>query len=122
LDVPDPSLGDRLNPRAYGQRVAKSVVEQLKPTWQVLEAKARETDLAKQQAKEARAAFDDQDKRLKPLVEALRPLSQAERQKFVAVAVGVGEKIVATRQAAIREKPQQQAHQAQKGRDIGPSR
>ena len=57
LDVPDPSLSDRLNPRAYGEKVAKSVVEQLKPTWQVLEAKAKETDLAKQQAKEARAAF-----------------------------------------------------------------
>ena len=120
LDVPDPSLGDRLNPRAYGEKVAKSVVEQLKPTWQVLEAKAKETDLAKQQAKEARAAFDDQDKRLKPLVEALRPLSQAERQKFVAVAVGAAEKIVAMRKAPAREKAQpEQARHVQKGDDDG---
>ena len=120
LDVPDPSLSDRLNPRAYGEKVAKSVVEQLKPTWQVLEAKARETDLAKQQAKEARAAFDDQDKRLKPLVEALRPLSQAERQKFVAVAVGAAEKIVAMRKAPAREKAQpEQARHVQKGDDDG---
>ena len=120
LDVPDPSLSDRLNPRAYGERVAKSVVEQLKPTWQVLEAKARETDLAKQQAKEARAAFDDQDKRLKPLVEALRPLSQAERQKFVAVAVGAAEKIVTMRKAPTREKVQpEQARHVQKGGDGG---
>lgn len=120
LDVPDPSLSDRLNPRAYGEKVAKSVVEQLKPTWQVLEAKAKETDLAKQQAKEARAAFDDQDKRLKPLVEALRPLSQAERQKFVAVAVGAAEKIVAMRKAPAREKAQpEQARHVQKGDDDG---
>ena len=120
LDVPDPSLSDRLNPRAYGEKVAKSVMEQLKPTWQVLEAKARESDLAKQQAKEARAAFDDQDKRLKPLVEALRPLSQAERQKFVAVAVGAAEKIVAMRKAPAREKAQpEQARHVQKGDDDG---
>lgn len=120
LDVPDPSLSDRLNPRAYGEKVAKSVMEQLKPTWQVLEAKARESDLAKQQAKEARAAFDDQDKRLKPLVEALRPLSQAERQRLVLLAVGAAEKIVTTRKAPTREKVQpEQARHVQKGDDDG---
>ncbi|RZI59119.1 MAG: hypothetical protein EOP14_04505 [Pseudomonas sp.] len=108
VDVPDPSLSDRLNPRAYGEKVAQSVVEQLRPAWQVLSAKARETDLAKQQAKEARAAFKDQDERLKPLVNALRPLNQEERQKFVKEALAVGEKIASSRRETAQAKIQQQ--------------
>lgn len=84
------------------------MVEQLRPAWQVLSAKARETDLAKQQAKEARAAFKDQDERLKPLVNALRPLNQEERQKFVKEALAVGEKIASSRRETAQAKIQQQ--------------
>jgi hypothetical protein len=115
LSLPEPSLADRLNPKAYGVKVAESMREQLNPTWLVLEAKARESDLAKKQATEARAAFADQDKRLKPLVEALLPLNQVERKKFVAMAKAIGEKIVAERKTAT--KAPQQERSAQKDRN-----
>jgi hypothetical protein len=124
IDVPDASMGDRLNPRAYGERVAKSVLDQLEPTWKVLRAKAQAAELAQKQAKEARAAVEDQDKRLKPLVEALRPLNQADRAKLVDVATAVSHKIVQTRQDELREKVRQQQadREARRGQDKGISR
>lgn len=44
IDVPEPSMGDRLNPRAYGERVAKHVLEVVKPAFVALQAKAKERD------------------------------------------------------------------------------
>lgn len=120
LDVPDPSLGDRLNPRAYGVKVARSVLEQMSPALQILQAKAKETDLAKKQAKEAREAFADQNTRLKPLVDMLRPLNQVERQQLVEVARDAGEKILAIRQEAIEAR--QKELKAQRSRSRGKDR
>jgi hypothetical protein len=124
VDIPAPSIADRLNPRSYGEKVTKSVLEQIKPAWLVLSAKSRNADLAKQQAQEARDAFSEQDKRLKPLVEALRPLSLEERQKLVAEAVRIGEKLAADRKVALREKLQQQnkEREARRGQSKGQSR
>ena len=44
IGVPEPSMGDRLNPRAYGERVAKHVLEVVKPAFVALQAKAKERD------------------------------------------------------------------------------
>ena len=124
VDVPEPSMGDRLNPRAYGERVAKSVVAQLGPAWMDIQSKAKAGDLARKQAQELRAALVDQDKRLKPLVDALRPLSQADRAKLVDVATAVSHKIVQTRQDELRERAKQQQadREAKRGQDKGYSR
>ncbi|CUB02159.1 MobV family relaxase [Comamonas thiooxydans] len=53
LDVPEPGIKDRLNPGDYGRKVAESVIEQIRPTWSALQAKAREKDAAEQRAREA---------------------------------------------------------------------
>ena len=82
MDVPDPSIGDRVNVRAYGEKVAKSVVGQLRPKWQELTAKANELEAAKRAEREARATVDDQNKRLRPLVDALRPLERGGQEGF----------------------------------------
>ena len=124
VDVPDPSMGERLNPRAYGVRVANSVLDQLQPSMTNLLAKAKSYDSAKKEASEARAGAVDQDKRLKPLVDALRPLSQADRAKLVDVATAVSHKIVQTRQDELRERAKQQQadREAKRGQDKGHSR
>ena len=49
-----------MNVRAYGEKVATSVVGQLRPKWQELSAKASELEAAKRAEREARAAVDDQ--------------------------------------------------------------
>ena len=56
--------------------MATSVVGQLRPKWQELSAKASELEAAKRAEREARAAVDDQNKRLRPIVDALRPLNE----------------------------------------------
>ena len=116
---PDASMMDRLNPRAYGEKVARSVLAQLEPAWEVLRAKALATELAQKQAREARAAVENQDKRLKPLVDALRPLTPEDRAKLADVATAVSHKIVQARENALREKLSQQRAEREAKREQG---
>ncbi len=104
IDVPEPSMLDRLSPQAYGQKVAKSVLAQLKPTWDVLQDKARESDLAKQQAKEARDALEDQNKRLRPLLEAMRGLSLEDQLQLAKATRSISEKVILQRKEKQRLK------------------
>jgi hypothetical protein len=124
VDVPEPSLADRLNPKAYGDRVAKSVVAQIGPDWKRMAAKASETDKAKGEAKTARTAQEQQQKELKPLLDALRPLSNLERKKLVEMAAGLSLKMQDLRSAKLAEKERQKGAERQtpKGQDRGPVR
>ncbi len=42
IDVPEPTLKDRLDPKSYGKQVASSVLAQIAPGWNSLRAKALE--------------------------------------------------------------------------------
>jgi hypothetical protein len=53
VDVPEPSIKDRLNPTDYGHKVAESVLEQIRPTWRALVTKSRELEATGQRASEA---------------------------------------------------------------------
>lgn len=120
IDVPEPSLGDRLNPRAYGERVAAAVLQKMEPAWQAMNAKARGFELAQRQVKEARAAQDDQAKRMKPLIDALRPLGREEREAFVTVAVRVGQNLVSSQKAPaqMQQGAREAGTQRKPGRDL----
>lgn len=68
VSVPEPTAMARINPSEYGKKVAQSVIEQMKPAFQSLQAKAVHTDLALKQAKsaeEARAAAEQKNIALK---------------------------------------------------------
>ena len=117
VDVPDPSIGDRVNVRAYGEKVAKSVVGQLRPKWQELTAKANELEAAKRAEREARATVDDQNKRLRPLVDALRPLNEGDRKVLASIVADVSRKIQADRAAKIRQRDQERQATRSKSRD-----
>ncbi|RYF50864.1 MAG: hypothetical protein EOO38_04630 [Cytophagaceae bacterium] len=120
IDVPSPSISDRLNPREYGHKVAKSVLEQIKPTWEVLQAKAKESDLAKQQAKEARDTLEDQDRRLRPLLEAMRSLNREDQLRLAQVTVEAGKKLATTRQRERQEKIRQEQERKLERQSRGP--
>lgn len=137
VDVPEPTMAERLNPRAYGQRVAESVMQQIKPKWQELQAKAGEAATAKQEAAAAKAAYKAQSERLKPLEDAFRPLSQHDRQKLLYIVEKASEKFQEERRARLRQELEsKQAAQAarvasraapredrqERSRDDGPSR
>lgn len=110
VDVPDPSMGERINLRAYGVRVAQSVVDQLRPYTDMLRAKARDQELAKKAAEEARATAIALDKHLKPIREALQPLSYSETNKTIdALANIVNKAVEAAKQEKLQKAAQQQA-------------
>lgn len=129
VNVPDPTMAERLNPRAYGQRVAESVIQQIRPKWQELQAKASEAETAKQEAAAAKAAYKAQGERLKPLEDAVRPLNAKERQTLLHVVQRTSEKLLEDRQA--RQRQELEARQAARAaarenhrgrsRDNGPS-
>lgn len=112
-----------MNVRAYGEKVAKSVVGQLRPKWQELTAKASELEAAKKAEREARATVADQDKRLRPIVDALRPLNSQERQVLASITADVSKKIQADRAAKLRQRDlERQAARSTRGQDKGYSR
>ena len=55
IQIPEPSLRDRIDPQAYGERVRNAVIEQIRPAYSANEAKAKAHDAALRQAVEARA-------------------------------------------------------------------
>lgn len=117
LDVPEPSMSERLNPKAYGLRVAESIRNQMAPEYRALRAKAAEMDGAKREAKEARAgmkkaqeALADQSKRLEPILRALGPLNQREREMVAVIAQRASDNIQADK--AIKKAQQQVADRA----------
>ena len=110
-------MGDRVNVRAYGEKVATSVVGQLRPKWQELSAKASELEAAKRAEREARAAVDDQNKRLRPIVDALRPLNEGDRKVLASIVADVSRKIQADRAAKIRQRDQERQATRSKSRD-----
>lgn len=56
VDVPEPTMKERLNPSEYGKRVAQSVLDQIAPAYSSLLAKAAQTDLAKNRTEVLEAA------------------------------------------------------------------
>lgn len=79
IDIPEPDLTDRINPQTYGRKVADSILKQIGGQWKELSAKASQTTLAIREAKTAREALAGQQNRLKPMLEALKPLSKQEQ-------------------------------------------
>jgi len=115
VNVPEPSIRDRLNPAAYGQRVANSVVEQLGPRWKELSAKEQELGAARQEKREARSALQEQSQRLRPIVDVLRTLTPAERKVFVDIARAAGERIRGNRTQERTREPQRTKPSRDKG-------
>ncbi len=62
VSVPEPSMGERLNVKAYGERVAESVIEQLGPELKQLRAKEVE---AQAKAREQASTIRGRDAQLK---------------------------------------------------------
>ena len=81
-------MGDRVNVGPMA-KVAASVVGQLRPKWQELTAKASELEAARKAEREARATVDDQNKRLRPIVDALRPLNEGDRKVLASIVADV---------------------------------
>ena len=117
IDLPEPSIGDRLNPRAYGEKGGRIGAGANEACLEIYGGQSRETDLARHKAKESRAAHDDQAKRMRPLVDALRPLNQKERSDLAVVMQRVSDKFVASRQAQAALAQAKQQREAQRGRD-----
>lgn len=83
---------------SYDDRVRGALREQLQPRFEVLEAKAKQVDQAKKEAREARAGLEKLQSDLKPLVDVLRPLDQTDRQKLADILKVEGAKLVAEKE------------------------
>lgn len=122
IDVPQGKLLE--GKEAYGQRVAKAVIEQIAPDLVVLRAKAQQTDLAQQQAKVAEQAkaqaelqYRQREKLLQVEREKVKDL--AEKQKDLIHTIAKGGEPLNKLQAAFRDRIEQAKEQK---RDKGMSR
>lgn len=65
IEVPEPSMGDRLKPAEYGQKVARSVMDQINPEWIAAKAKAQELDSIRKRIPELEGAARTAQKQAK---------------------------------------------------------
>jgi hypothetical protein len=96
VDVPEPSMGDRLNPKAYGERVAKAVIEQMAPELRALRAKAAENDGLKREVREARRQLANTEflrKQMLTVAKTITLLNADERGKFDHLMEGINGKV-----------------------------
>lgn len=102
VDVPEPSMGERLNPKAYGERVAKAVIEQMAPELRALRAKAAENDGLKREVREARRQLANTEflrKQLLTVAKTITLLNADEREKFDHLMEGINGKVQAVAKA-----------------------
>jgi len=99
VDVPDPTLSERVNLKAYGNRVAEATIQQMAPEIRALRAKAAEAAEVKREAKSARS-------------EALEATTKAER--VIADAEAVAERKVAQARAEAANAREQLADQSKR--------
>ena len=109
LGPPEPSLGDRLNARAYGQKVAQTFSDRLRPRLSELEAKASDLEYLKEAASRARLAQVHQAECLAPVLDALRGLDQTDQDQVLQLVSWVREML----------KAQRRERQSQRGRSKG---
>ena len=109
LEPPEPSLGDRLNARAYGQKVAQTFSDRLRPRLSELEAKASDLEYLKEAASRARLAQVHQAECLAPVLDALRGLDQTDQDQVLQLVSWVREML----------KAQRRERQSQRGRSKG---
>lgn len=123
VDVPDPSITERLNPRAYGERVAQAVIEQVQPERQALQERA----VAAQAAQRRAEAMEATAKAAQARLEAVRPILDLGKrrpdllQKMVDTAKDWGQRINAQRAAARAQEQARAAPARGKGQE-GPER
>lgn len=88
VNVPEPTLAERVNQRAYGERVARETIAQLEPQRRVLQAKANEAESERKRRQEVEATAKAQRRDVqrlktwaKPLQEYAQAAGMAEAQK-----------------------------------------
>lgn len=111
IDVPDPTIADRINPKAYGERVAQAVIDQIQPERSALQARAATAEADRRRSAEMAATA----KAAQAKVAAVEPVLQLGKkrpdlqQKLVATATEWDARVTAQRgeksQAKARQNP-----------------
>jgi hypothetical protein len=100
VEVPEPSMGERMNPKAYGVRVANAVIDQVNKSFGVAYAKAAEVDTAKKQANDWRTAYAKLSSQVKPMVDVWNQLTPSERPKLLTQIDATRDQLIDARERA----------------------
>jgi hypothetical protein len=111
IDVPEPTVGERVNVRAYGERVAQAVIDQVEPERAALAARAATAGAARKRAEEMAATAKQAQSELAKTKASLRELREfaAPFLEVYAMSAELGRKIrdqVKQRAAALRAEKQ----------------
>lgn len=122
VDVPEPSMVERLNPKAYGERVAKAVIEHMRPEFNALRSKAAESEGLKRELKEARKQLAHTEflrKQLLTAAKVVTVLNAHERKQFDFVMAKVSSDFQAVAEA---RKARELAERAERMAALNPRR
>lgn len=80
IAIPKPNLMD--TSKKYGEKVADSVIEQIKPQYEYMATLSKEVRFAQKQALEARKSLLQLQKKVQPYLEAIKGLTALQREKL----------------------------------------
>ena len=117
IDVPEPSMGDRLKPAEYGQKVAESVLAQIGPEWNAIKAKAQELEAVKKRIPELESTARKAQKQAKAAQERAAHLADLA-ELFSPAEIAAARARKAERDKAEADRKQQAEKAAQKQQRI----
>ena len=121
VNEPTPQIRQVEKPKAgifettshYGDKVVNSVLEQIKPQWESMAELTKEVRTARKEALEARKTLLELQDKVKPYLDAIRPLSFSERMKLQEVMKATSLELQEnTKQTEKQRKEQRQEAQA----------
>ena len=90
--VPEPKLSERVNPKAYGDRVAKDVLKQLEPTWKDINRKAERSERFEEEVLNIREGYQTIKGLLEPIWEEMKDLNIADKKKLAQSTIELAKK------------------------------
>lgn len=88
----------------YGDKVVNSVLEQIKPQWESMAELTKEVRDAKKEALEARKTLIELQNKVKPYLDAIRPLDARQRLKLHSVMGSASEKLQQARSESEKQR------------------
>lgn len=103
IELPEPTMADRLKPSEYAERVKSAVLKQVAPSWSVGQAKAKELEMVKARSAEKDRTLERHQKRYSAFFDVIDAIPSVEgRARALEALEGVREGLAAEWQAEIQ--------------------
>ena len=121
VNEPTPQIKQIERPKAglfettaqYGNKVVNSVLEQIKQQWESMAELTKEVRIARKSLLEARKTLSDLQQKVKPYLDAIRPLTASERIELKGVMLNTSKNLQEEKRLGEEKQQKEQREQGQ---------